>query len=97
MTICYAPAMTNRYGVDVKPSVRKALRHLRESNGYSQGEVAETLGVTQATVSHWESGRRTPSVNDLAALASVYRVEPSTFMPSLDEIERARKFVREES
>ena len=32
----------------------------REERGLSQREMADVLGVRQATVSRWESGERTP-------------------------------------
>lgn len=45
-----------------RPSVR---RLIREEVGLSQGQVGSSLGVDRATVSRWESGRRTPK-GDLA-------------------------------
>lgn len=37
----------------------------------TQGELGEKTGFTQAQISHWESGYRTPSVEQLEALAKV--------------------------
>lgn len=37
------------------------VREIREELGLSQYELADKLGVTQAAVSLWESGRRLPS------------------------------------
>jgi DNA-binding XRE family transcriptional regulator len=36
------------------------LRWAREEAGYTQSELAKLLGVTDATISHWECGRRVP-------------------------------------
>jgi transcriptional regulator with XRE-family HTH domain len=33
---------------------------LRIAAGLSQSEVAATVGVTSAAISHWENGRRVP-------------------------------------
>ena len=40
--------------------LRTRLIHLRKSKGLTQAEVAERIGVTQATVSRLESGSRSP-------------------------------------
>lgn len=47
------------------PSIRKQ----REARNMSQQELAALLNVTQAAVSHWETGRRVPDANDLIAIA----------------------------
>jgi len=33
----------------------------RRAHGWSQSELAQRMGVTEATVSRWESGDRSPS------------------------------------
>ena len=40
--------------------------------GLTQGELGEKTGFTQAQISHWESGFRTPSVEQLEQLAKVF-------------------------
>lgn len=35
-------------------------RALREAAGVSQDDVAKAIGVSRATVGHWETGRRRP-------------------------------------
>lgn len=49
-----------------------SMRDLRESVGLTQEQVAEYIGVTQATVSGWESGRQNPRVGKWSALAELY-------------------------
>lgn len=39
----------------------------------SQKEVAEAIGISPSVVSNYESGERTPSVENLMALAGLYR------------------------
>nr|WP_262706684.1 helix-turn-helix domain-containing protein [Salinibacter ruber] len=34
---------------------------MRENLGVSQGELAKRMGVRQATVSDWETGKQSPS------------------------------------
>ena len=45
---------------------------LREEDGLTQAQLAERVGVSQATVSQWESGTRTPSGEAVVALARVF-------------------------
>lgn len=40
----------------------RRLKHVRERTGFSQGELATRIGVTQATVSRWECGEHLPDV-----------------------------------
>lgn len=40
---------------------RVALRLARQSNGWSQAEVAEHIGTTFVNISRWERGLTTPS------------------------------------
>jgi DNA-binding transcriptional regulator YiaG len=51
-----------------EPRIR---RLVREAAGISQSELAETLGVSTATVCRWESGKRRPRG---AALESYVRL-----------------------
>lgn len=46
----------------------QALAGWREGNGVSQGRVASSLGVTQATVAGWEAGHRRPELHTALAL-----------------------------
>lgn len=48
------------------------LSELRKSNGLSQLDVAQRLGVGQSTVAMWENGTNVPRVDKLIALATLY-------------------------
>lgn len=50
------------------PEVR---RDIRQRAGVSQRTLADELGVTRATVSRWEAGRRTPAGPLLAHYSEV--------------------------
>jgi transcriptional regulator with XRE-family HTH domain len=50
------------------------LQRIRKEKGMSQKELADALGVTQGTVSAWESGRWDPTVENLRAVAKVLGV-----------------------
>jgi len=49
-------------------SVGDLLREVRSHHGVSQEELAAKTGITQETISRYESGKATPTVEKLAAL-----------------------------
>lgn len=48
------------------------IRFARLKAGLTQEEVAKHLGVRQATISWWESGRGFPKAQKLPAIARLY-------------------------
>ena len=50
------------------------LRELRQERGWTQGRVAERLGVTPSVISAYENGIRQPSYEVLIKLARLYGV-----------------------
>ena len=50
------------------------LAMLRKARGMTQQEVADRLGVSNKTVSKWESGGGFPDITVLPALAELYGV-----------------------
>ncbi len=50
----------------------RALRRARGERGWSQAELAESVGVSQATVSYWERGIEYPRFEHVAALAGLF-------------------------
>lgn len=49
------------------------LRELRTKNGISQRAVAQKLEVSPSIISSYETGERTPSVENLLLLSYLYR------------------------
>lgn len=47
------------------------IKKLREAAGLRQYELAERMGVKQASVSAWESGQAMPSAANLLKLADI--------------------------
>lgn len=43
----------------------------KKCGGYTQKELAELVGVTEVTVSNWETGKTSPSIRLWKKLASV--------------------------
>lgn len=50
------------------------LRHARDKKGLSQSELAEKAGLQPSAVSHFETGRRSPSFDNLKALSEALQV-----------------------
>lgn len=67
-----------------KQTIGQFLSALRRSNGYTQQDVAERLGVSNKTVSCWERDAYFPDISTIPALAELYGV-------TCDEILRAKR------
>ena len=52
------------------------IRSQREQRGMTQCELAEVLGIGQATLSSWETGSRTPHARRLPALEEALGLPP---------------------
>ena len=48
------------------------IQERRKALGYTQSALAKRINVSQQTVSHWESGKRRPSVEMLKKLADLF-------------------------
>ena len=46
---------------DPLPPIRQRTA-IRQAAGLAQSDLADVIGVSQATVSRWESGRREPTI-----------------------------------
>jgi transcriptional regulator with XRE-family HTH domain len=44
------------------------IRYLRETNGWTQGELAEKIGISLARISDYETGRSKPDVPTIKKL-----------------------------
>jgi transcriptional regulator with XRE-family HTH domain len=56
------------------------LRAERERRGLSQAELGEKTGLQPSAVSHFETGRREPSFDNLRALADALKVSTDYLM-----------------
>jgi transcriptional regulator with XRE-family HTH domain len=56
-------------------SFEDRLRKARENRGLSQSELAEKAGFQPSAISHFESGRRSPSLENLKRLADALAVD----------------------
>lgn len=54
--------------------IGRSLQQLRKGRKLTQQELADKLGVTRATVSNYEVGRRTPHLQELKRIAEFFGV-----------------------
>ena len=65
------------------------LKIRRTELNLTQKEVADYVGVSEATLSRWESGEiKNLKRNRIAALAKILKLPPSTIVGTLDEEEQ---------
>lgn len=54
--------------------IGKFLAELRKENGFTQEQLGEKIGVTNKTVSRWETGTYLPPAEALTALSDLYHI-----------------------
>lgn len=74
----------------MKQTIGEFLSTQRKAHGYTQEEVAEKLGVSNRTLSSWETDRTVPDVTLLPAIADIYGV-------TVDEILRGERKASDEA
>ena len=72
------------------------VRQLRLAKGIQQKELAIEIGVSPATVSDWEHGRKNPSGERLRKLAEFFDVEPLVILGSASTHTQQNLFVPED-
>ena len=65
-----------------------ALVDVRKGQGFTQRELAQAVGVSQATVSRWEKGARLPRLWHALAMCRVLGLQESESRPSSPEVPR---------
>jgi transcriptional regulator with XRE-family HTH domain len=66
------------------------LRTARELRKMSQSELAEKAGLQPSAISHFETGRRAPSFQNLKALSDALTVTTDYLIGSTDELNVSR-------
>ncbi|MBO7409607.1 MAG: helix-turn-helix domain-containing protein [Candidatus Methanomethylophilaceae archaeon] len=56
------------------------LMMLRKMNGYTQGQVAEKLGISRQAYAKWESGASVPDIGRANELARIYGISLDKLM-----------------
>ena len=61
------------------------VRTLREARGLSINDLAQEISLSKATVGHWETGLRLPSLEVIDALADYFGVSTDYLLGRTDE------------
>ena len=67
-------------------TVGDRIREARERSRTRQRELAQALGVTDKTISHWEVGFRTPSFDDIVNAARFFHIPPRDLLDGVDNV-----------
>lgn len=68
-----------------KKNFETILKETRISAGLSQQDIAEALYISRSTYSHYETGRRFPSVDTIIKISAVCHINPlSLIVPLLN-------------
>ena len=59
---------------------KKYLRECRISKKYSQKELGKKIGVTESTISQWESGCKNPKVSTLIELCKLLDMDANILL-----------------
>ena len=59
------------------------IKSRRQNIGMTQKQLAESVGVTDVTISRWESGQRDPVWYQFVKLCEVLGINPLDFMESV--------------
>jgi repressor LexA len=65
--------------------IPERLTKLREGKGWSQADLAEQLGVSQSTVSFYESGKKSPGYATLEKITRLFGVSTDYLLGRTDE------------
>lgn len=74
--------------------VGRRIREAREAAELSQAELAADLAKNQTTISQWESGKRSPGLDELMRVAAALDREVSEFLPPTKRSEPGRVLLR---
>ena len=61
------------------------IKNLRESRGMTQKQLAMNIGVTEAVISNWETGKNRPNVDVLKKLCAALEVSADELLGTRTE------------
>src|SRR5690554_888797 len=65
--------------------IAERLRDRRLTLGLTQADVAEAIGVSPKTVSHWENGGREPDIDTIKSLSRCLRTSMAYLVGETDD------------
>lgn len=73
--------------------IGRFIRTLRKQQGMTQEQLGENLGVTNKTVSRWETGKYMPDIDKLQELSAILGISINELLAG-ERIEDAASFVK---
>ena len=65
------------------------LKRLRKQRGFTQGQLGEAFGLSQATIASWENGTRQPTTDFIPTIAEFFGVSADSLLGmGTDETQR---------
>lgn len=65
-------------------TIGERIRDARKTNRITQEKLAELLEVSRVTISSWENGENTPTVDNIIALSEVLRVSTDYLLKGIE-------------
>lgn len=72
---------------DIKIIIADNIKRLRKLKNETAVELAESLGVSQSTISEWENGNKMPRAGAIEKLAQHYNVNKTDILNKYNPIE----------
>jgi transcriptional regulator with XRE-family HTH domain len=76
--------------------INQRIKSERLKLGILQQDLADRLGVSKQTVSHWETGQRNPEADTIKKLADIFNVSADYLLCRIDTINNIDSLATEE-
>lgn len=76
----------------IAEKIAERLVHARKKNGLSAIELGKKTGITKARISHWETAKRKPGLEDAEKLSSALNISTAYLLCLTDEEESTVSF-----
>lgn len=77
--------------------IAKRISYYMEINHTTQKELAEYIGVSQATISNWQKGIKTPRMSKIDKLCDYFSINRSDLMEDKSNQEQEHYYLNEET
>lgn len=71
--------------------IGSSISELRKAKGLTQEQFAEIIGVTQKSVSRWETGQNIPDVDKIIALSDYFNVSTDYILTGIEKPDENKK------
>jgi transcriptional regulator with XRE-family HTH domain len=76
--------------MELKQTVARNVRRLRQERGYTQEELSELAGINRNYTGMIERGERSPTVDMLEKLAKALKIDPVAFLTTGTEKDQTK-------